>query len=263
MMFSQKINGDEFKNKKYLLIILAMMIIAAVGLSIAGAFQDEDNDEEGKELVVEVKATSTDVEAVSQSYLVSLKPELKENDRIIGRNDATLKIFVYEDYDDVWSATMNENLNRLITAESDDIAFVIRPFIGQTAKSIEGALAVECAGEAGEWQLMRGSIFNAHLKAEKPEKEIEAGQEIYYYAEKIGADKDAFVACLTNNQKSGKIEQLAAEADKYNVQGSPTMFIGDEVVLGARPYEDYTDANGDRVEGLKSLVDRILASVKK
>lgn len=257
MMFSNK-PEKMIGNKNYLLIVVALMVVAALGLSIAGLFKKGEASENKitelkKEDVAEVKEV---VESSRQSYLASTAPVFEEGDKLIGLESAPLKIFVYEDYDDILSAKFNETLNRLITLKSENIAFVIRPFIS-SAKSAEYALAVDCAGDAGEWQLMRGMILNNLLGKEKADREIESGQEIYYYAEKLEIDKESFSACLTNNKKSGRIEQMASSASQYNVQGSPTIFIGDEVIMGARPFDDYTDSNGDNIEGLKTIIDRL------
>lgn len=257
-MFSNKEEKLETGNKKYLLIVLVLMIITVLGLSIASLFKKEEVSEnkiveEKKEDVIKVKETT---ESSRQSYLASTAPIFEEGDRLIGLESAKQRIFVYEDYDDILSAKFNETLNRLITLKSENIAFVIRPFIS-SAKSAELALAVECAGDAGEWQIMRGMILNNLLGKEKADREIEPGKEMYYYAEKLELNLENFSTCLTNNQKSGRMEQLVQKAKKYNVQGSPTVFIGDEVILGARPFEDYTDSNGDQIEGLKTIVDRL------
>lgn len=257
-MFSNKEEKFEASNKNYLLIVVALMIVAALGLSIAGLFKKGETSENKvsefkKENVEENIQTK---ESSSQTYLASAVLNVEEGDNVIGSKDAKLKIFVYEDYDDILSAKFNDTINRLITLKSENIAFVIRPFIS-SARSAELALAVECAGDAGEWQIMRGMILNNLLGKEKIDREIEPGKEIYYYAEKLELNLENFSACLTNNQKSGRIEQLASTALQYNVQGSPTVFIGDEVIFGARPFEDYTDSNGDNIEGLKTIVDRL------
>ncbi len=260
MMFSNKEDNRDYSGKKYLLIIIVLMLIAALGLSIASLFKNEQKPEFNNKPLFEAEenaASKESEEAVIQSYSVEVKPELQTGDKIIGNSEASLKIFVYEDYGDILSAKFNDTLSEILNLKNDNIAIVFRPFIS-SSKSAENALALECSGENGEWRLMREKIFNFMLNKEKFEVDIDPGQENTYYAEKIGLNTEAFNSCLTNERKSGKIEQLVDVATQNGVKGSPTIFVGEEMILGARPWEDYTDSNGDKIEGLKSLVSRVL-----
>jgi protein-disulfide isomerase len=253
-MFKNK-REINFKDRKYLIFILILMLIAAFGLTIANFFHNNrgvKNEPAVKETALEVK----DTVAKSQSYLATAKPELNENDQVLGNKAAALKIFIYEDYDDVYSAQLAETLKQLVSEKGDELTLIFRSYVGASPKSASAALALDCAAASGKWEAMRNALFNGLKKAPA---DVEAGQEIFYYASSLGLNKDEFAACLTNAQKSGRIEQLQLAAAQYKVQGSPVMFIGDEIILGARPYEDYQDSNGDQIEGLKSVVERVLA----
>jgi len=77
-------------------------------------------------------------------------------------------------------------------------------------------------------------------------------------AKQIGLDENEFNTCLTNPEKSRTIEKSQEDSKTYSITGAPTMFVGDELVIGARPYDDYVDSNGDKIEGLKNLINRKL-----
>ena len=47
-------------------------------------------------------------------------------------------------------------------------------------------------------------------------------------------------------------------AANFSVYGAPTVFIGEEMIVGARPYSNFTDSNGDEIEGLKQVIARQL-----
>ncbi len=191
--------------------------------------------------------------AQAQSYSTSKVPSLKNDDKIFGNKNAALKIFVYEDNSSLYSAQLADTIDKLNVDFPDKLAVIVRPYISKKNNlAIESALAVECAGDQGKWEAMRALLFTKVKKSSLSFAEFGA------YASEISLDKEAFAACLTNNEKSAKIEGLSAEADAYNVQGAPTIFIGDEMILGARPYEDYTDSNGDKIEGLKTVIDKKL-----
>lgn len=191
-------------------------------------------------------------EARAQSFSCAKCPEFREDDKIFGSAVAPLKIFVYEDYINIFSAKLADTLDRIRAESGDKVALIIRPYFKNSSLADQAQTAVDCAGEQGKWVEMRALLF-----AQAKNKQLSAGS-FSAYAEQISLNAADFTNCLTKNQKSVKIEQLIQEAETYKVQGTPTMFIGEEVILGARPYEDFTDSNGDKIEGLKTVVGRML-----
>jgi protein-disulfide isomerase len=191
-------------------------------------------------------------QAKAQSYSAEKNPTLKTDDKIFGSREAELKIFVYEDNVNIYSAQLADTLDKLNLDMSGKIAIIVRPFITKSSElSKESALAVECAG-TDKWMSMRALLFA------KTKNSNLSFADFGNYSTEIGLNQDTFAACLTNSEKSAKIEELSAEAATYNVQGAPTIFIGDEMILGARPYEDFIDSNGDTIEGLKTTVEKKL-----
>jgi len=245
-MFFDK-NDNNLQNKKYLLVVVILMIISALGLTIANAL-GKKNDLKN----VVVNEEYLDIDTNNKDYSVTSRPDLKTDDRVIGNPEAKLKIFVYEDYDDIFSAKLAENINNLIK-ENNNLAFVIRPFVSLSVRSQRNALALGCLSNLNDWQNLRNEIMMS----------LESGVngDLEAMVNKLGIDNDDFNSCLTKAEKSGKIEELKKETADYQIFGSPTIFIGDELILGARPYDNYQDVNGDEVEGLKSIIDRVLASL--
>ncbi len=190
-------------------------------------------------------------EAKAQSYASLKTPVVKADDKMFGSPEAKVKVFVYEDVSSLYSAKLADTLDKLYSEDSSQIAIIVRPFISPNSTiSKEAALALECAGDQNKWVPMRALLFakakNADLSS------FDFGK----YAEQVDLDKGVFLSCLTNQAKSAKLEELSAEAGSYNILGAPTIFISDEMILGARPYEDYIDSNGDSIEGLKTLIDK-------
>jgi protein-disulfide isomerase len=228
--------------------LLPGVIILGVILLIFLLVRNGKNDPSPK---ANIKLGNLPVKEVkAQSYATLKTPTLKVDDKMFGSSDAKVKIFVYEDISSIYSAKLADTLDKLYSEDSSQLAVVVRPFISpNSAISKEAALALECAGDQNKWVPMRALLFakakNASLSSFDFEK----------YAEQIELDKNTFLTCLTNPTKSAKLEELNAEAGSYNILGAPTIFIGDEMILGARPYEDYIDSNGDSIEGLKTLID--------
>jgi len=191
--------------------------------------------------------------AKAQSYAAENNPEIRETDRVFGSLKAPLAIIVYEDYTNVYSANLADNLERIRQEYGSQVAIVVRPYItADSALSETATLALDCAQAEGKWVEMRALLF-----AQVKNQGLQAGN-FSNYAQQVGLDESQFAACLTNSQKSEKIEQFRADLKSYSILGAPTLFVADEMIIGARPYEDYEDSNGDVIEGLKKLVDRKL-----
>ncbi len=235
------------KNVKTILIILVAILVGVLisYISHLSIFKLSSTK------VVSIENTVLS-EAKAQSYTAEKNPSIKTDDKIFGSRDAALKIFVYEDNAKTYSAQLADTLDKLNLDMSGKVAIIVRPFITKSSElSKESALAVECAG-TDKWMSMRALLYaktkNSNLNF------ADFGE----YATEIGLNQDAFATCLTNEEKSAKIEELSAEAKDYNVQGAPTIFIGDEMIIGARPYGDFVDSNGDTIEGLKTTVEKKL-----
>lgn len=56
--------------------------------------------------------------------------------------------------------------------------------------------------------------------------------EFIKYAEAMGLDKDVFTSCLVNEPGMHKIKADESEGKGNNVQGTPTFFIGNRVMVG-------------------------------
>lgn len=234
------------KNKKFI-IILAIMIVAAIFLAISSILGSHSKKQ------TTVKNNVPASTAQEQAYTAAKTPTIKDDDKIFGSKDAPVKIFVYEDSANVYSAKLAETLDKIHADEPNNVAIVVRPFVSKnSADSEKGALAIECAGDQDKWTAMRALIFS------KTKNEALNSEQLSEYAKQIGLDENKFSACLTNQEKSAKIEELSLEAADYEVIGAPTIFIGDEMILGARPYDDYVDSNGENVDGLKTIIARKL-----
>ena len=225
---------------KFAIIVVIIILIAALILGISNASKN-------KKTVAQdfVKIAGAKV----QSYAISRNPTLNPTDRVYGEKNGKVKIFVYEDYANIYSARLADVLEK-IKLESD-VSIIVRPFFNlnnQLAKN--AALAVECSND--KWLTMRALLFAQVKNNQLNLDNFNAN------AKQIGLNEEEFKNCLTNHETSRTIEESLTEAKNYSVVAAQTMFIGDELIIGARPYDDYVDSNGDKIEGLKQVVDRKL-----
>lgn len=233
------------KKKKYSAIVIILAILIALGVIMFVW------NWKGKRVSNPAPLNNIS-QAQAQTYSAKQAPTLEKDDLFFGSKQAPVKIFVYEDYSDLYSARLADTLDKLRSDFGDQVMIIVRPYIAKNSPlSVAAAQAVLCAGDRDKWTNMRAILFaqakNSALSLDN----------FSSYASQIGLDVDTFKTCLTNPQKSEKIEKLAKTATNYQVLGAPTMFVGSSVILGARPYDNYTDSNGDQVEGLKNIVARL------
>jgi len=233
------------QKKSWYLIIAVLIVIAIVVTVVASRLLARAN----LDALESVNSSGANSDLQTQTYLASNSPTFRNGDKIFGSAEAALKIFVYEDYTSVYSANLADTLDKIKAEMGDQAAIIVRPYVVNNLEAAQQlAQAVDCAGEQGKWKEMRALLF-----AQAKNKQLLVDN-LANYENQLSLNTSDFTACLTNQTKSGKIEQSVVEAQGYGVQGAPTMFIGDEMIIGARPYEDFVDSNGDKISGLKSVV---------
>lgn len=238
------------KNKQYSLPAIVAVLVVIIALITIFVSREKTSSRFFDSL------SALDKETKTQSYAAAKTPVLKADDKISGSPEAPLKIFVYEDYTSAYSAALADTLDKIRAEAGDKIALIFRPYIlNNNLSAVTAAAAVDCAKDQTKWREMRALLFARAKNKQAAPADLDS------YIKQIGLNGADFKACLTNEEKSGKIEQLVTEAKSYSVQGAPTMFIGQDIILGARPYDNFVDSNGDQIEGLKAVIDKKLSSI--
>ena len=190
-------------------------------------------------------------ENIEQVYLSNNYPVFNKDDHFLGSSNASLKIFIYEDAASLYSAELASTLDKIYFENKDDLAIIFRPFFSpRDVLSKKAALLIECAAEQDKWKEMRAFLF------EQAKSNSFALENISEIVSQLNLNKEELQNCLTSSDKYAKIEKLNEDSSQYGVSGAPTIFIGNEMIIGARPYDDYIDLNGDKIEGLKSLIEK-------
>ena len=227
--------------KSYILggtIALIILVVILIAVKISWQKKSDQTSSVGKA-------------AIAESFIPASQPQISGQDKIIGSAKAPVKIVVYEDYANIFSADNAEVLKKIETDFGNKIAIAVRPYATrEKATSLEAAMAVECGGEQGKWGEMRDGIFRVVKTGNLNSNGING------WARQIGLDQTKFSQCLTNAEKQGIMLRVAEDAKQFSVYGAPTIFINNELIAGARPYDDYSDKTGAKVEGLKSLVTK-------
>lgn len=104
--------------------------------------------------------------------------------------------------------------------------------------AMPGAVATECAAQQGKfWEFKTLALANRKELSDKTFRTL---------AQTIGVpDQDQFNRCLKNRETGATVKgELRSGVDR-GVEGTPTVFINDTSISGARGYSRYRDAIED------------------
>ena len=110
------------------------------------------------------------------------------------------------------------------------------------------AEAAHCAGEAGAdtyWE-MHDTLFE---KINEWAGKGNANAIFVGYAETLGLDTNAFAECLTNDRYEERVQTGLQKGGARGVNSTPSFFINDQPLIGARPLADFNQAIATVQEG--------------
>jgi protein-disulfide isomerase len=120
-------------------------------------------------------------------------------------------------------------------------------------EAFKAAEATHCARDQGKYWEMHGRLFANQRQLGR--------DDLTQHAQALGLDKGAFERCLESGKHADAIRKDLAEAQRLQVTGTPTFFIGvvgpndSEMkatkLVGAQPYAAF-----------KAAIDRLLAAPK-
>jgi protein-disulfide isomerase len=192
----------------------------------------------------------------AQSYKVSSIRAIDDSDIYVGNlDDNNLQVIVYEDYSNSFSAKYKESLDKLVSEYGDRVVLAFRPFsVSNNGLSSEANQAIYCAQDQNSYLDFREELLN-RLNDSNLYKD-----DLYVVAKDLNLDTEQFSSCLQTNKYLGKLSSVSKEANDFGVFGAPTTFVGSELVIGARDWQDSIDSNGEQIQGLKTIIDNHLSN---
>lgn len=241
--------GKLKTSSKVLLVLFAVMIVIYIIISLTGMFEDNANVDNNSNDIIGMNSEEINK---AQSYVNNnLVDDIGENDHVWGDLNAPVQMVVYEDMSNTYSANFSDIIERVKKEFSDSITIAFRHYaLKPFALAIPSSLALECANEQGKFDSMRSLLLSKTKDNELRESDFEK------YAEELSLNTESFNTCLDENRYSDKIALQTDRAKNFDVFGTPTVFINKELVVGARPWDDFVDQDGENVEGIRSIVSR-------
>jgi protein-disulfide isomerase len=109
---------------------------------------------------------------------------------------------------------------------------------------IVAAIASECAAEQNAFWEYHDILFlnNANVTFNI--------ENLKRFAQDLGLDAEKFNACLDEGKYIDKVATDYDEADRRGATGTPTFFVGQTMVVGAKPYSAFKEAIDDELAKL-------------
>ncbi|MBD3303719.1 thioredoxin domain-containing protein [Candidatus Woesearchaeota archaeon] len=153
----------------------------------------------------------------------------------LGEEDAEITMVIYDDFECPFCSRFETQAWPKIKENYIDTGkakFYYKHFpLGFHSHAQIAAEASECAHDQGKFWEMHGMIFeNQQDISEESLKE---------WAEELELGMDDFNECLDTHKYAEKVKKSMAEGQQVGVKGTPSILIEDELVVGARPFEDF------------------------
>ena len=183
-----------------------------------------------------------------RSYVRSNSAKMMADAPILGNRDAKKTIFVWTDFSCPYCRRVHGELARVLD-ERDDVRVVIKNF------SIHGALSdgparaaiaakMQDADKAAafvDMMMTREYYTQDDLKDQsKVAEKIEAN--IMKFAREAGLDTDKLKADMNNEVVTRELANVRELAQRFEINGTPFLVIGEQAFPGAIPYNQIVEA---------------------
>jgi len=240
---------DTKKIKKMLIISLGFLIfILAVIIAVKKVDQRKSSNNETQNMNENQEASSD-----YGTVIVDNLRGIDDNDVVLGDKKALIDIVVYEDLSDSYSVRFNETLNQINENFGNNVAVAFRPYTSKMYPlSMPTYSFVDCAKEQGKFFEARDLILS-----EVENKKL-AEENFVQYGQNLELDTESLEVCLHKQKYIPEIEKLSKEGENFGVFGSPTIFVNNELVIGARSFDDVENGNGEKLAGMKRIISKYI-----
>ncbi|MBW2986396.1 DsbA family protein [Candidatus Woesearchaeota archaeon] len=162
----------------------------------------------------------------------------------MGEEDAEITMVIYDDFECPFCSKFETDSFAKIKEEYIDTGkakFYYKHFpLGFHSHAQLAAEASECAHDQGKFWEMHDKIF-------ENQKDL-SEESLKTWAEELELDMDDFNSCLDSHKYAEKVKLSMAEGQKVGVQGTPSVLIEDELVVGAQPFENFKKVIDSKLE---------------
>ncbi len=186
-------------------------------------------------------AAPTPAPAPGKAVEVAIRPD----DPVKGNPRAPVTVVVFSDFQCPFCSRVEPTLRQVeqVYGPKVRIAWKHKP-LPFHPNAVPAALAAEAAREQGKFWQMHDKMFAAQQELSPAAYER--------WARELGLDLNRFKAAQASEKLKARVQEDDALATRLGIDGTPTMVVNGELVVGAVPFEN-----------LKAVIDRKLAAPAK
>jgi protein-disulfide isomerase len=170
----------------------------------------------------------------------------------IGPDDALVTIVTWSDFECHYCARNAPVLAKVRAKYGEQVRIVYRhlPMVMHRNAMLAAEAAAAAAAQGKFWPY-HDRLWASFGKLTRPDLEA--------HAEAVGLDLAKFRAALDEHRHRNAILAEAATAEAFGVEGTPTMFINGQPVVGSREQADFERIVDAHLESAKSVIAKGLA----
>lgn len=207
--------------------VCLLSLAALCGLYLA-AQPSKASDEASEE-----EASQTETSLEDRGYALG--------DVMLGDGGAPLTVYEYVSFTCSHCASFHANSYPSFKEQYIDtgrVNFVIRDVYFDQYSLLAGRIA-RCGGESG-YYLLADAILESQSEWTRAE---DPGVALYEVALKEGVPPTRLRSCLEDREYAERlVETFKTNVERDEVESTPTFLIGDQRVVGAKPFEEFAEA---------------------
>lgn len=153
----------------------------------------------------------------------------------LGPPDARVRIVAFADFQCPYCQRAQTVIDQVMKTYGGRVQLVHRDFpLEGHPQAFDAARAARCAGEQGRyWEYHRSLMM---------ERGDMTAPDLLARAKSVKLDVGPFRACLGSDRHDNAIRDGVAAGLRLGVNSTPTFFVNGQMLVGARPFEDFQEA---------------------
>ncbi|MFH0952491.1 MAG: thioredoxin domain-containing protein [Patescibacteria group bacterium] len=152
-----------------------------------------------------------------------------------GKAEAAVVVQEYSDFQCPACAAAQTSVTTVMDKYSDQVKLVFQDFPLNSihANAENSALAAQCAFAQDNFWPYHDLLYTRQSEWSSLSKP-EAINIFKSFADQLGLDVGIFTSCLDNKDPAGSVDEDIREADKQNINSTPTFFVNGERLVGGK-----------------------------
>ncbi|MEQ8455420.1 MAG: thioredoxin domain-containing protein [Sandaracinaceae bacterium] len=232
--------------------IISILIAFVAGLAIGNLISGTSGS--GEETLADI-GPDTNVGAANlqgeAAEVERLRATVPENAPQRGPDDALVTIVMWSDYQCPFCTRVEPTISRLVNEHGDDLRVVWRdnplPFHQNAGPAAE--LAREAYAQGGDEK-----FWEAHDLLFENQSSLERA-DLDRYAQQLGLDMARYRTAMDNHTHQAGITADQQAAAALGARGTPAFFINGVQLMGAQPYERFSEVVTRELATARALVE--------